>query len=372
MRKFNTQIILVSGQMIPNVTPVIDDAIRPNKVILCVSNAMQSRGDSLQAFFQSKRIETEIFSLGSAYDFSELKNRFLELAARFDDNSQVAVNLTGGTKLMTIAAQFVLGDDFSCFYVVPDEDNIVMLNTEPGEKYELRNRLNLTDYFAIHGYRVENLVKQKTVSEQDDRLFKNLLNDYDKYRDSLGLLNYLADQAEKAYSLKIRYEIAEKDWDIMQLFMDHGAIKYYDDKMIEFANSSSRKFCKGLWLEMATYQAIKMVDQELSLQDFACSIEITSSSGIKNEIDAAFLYNNNLYIIECKTATMTAKGSDVLYKLDTIKSYAGMLTRSIVVTFKPLSGYDKGRAADLKIKIIEGLALKNLSKNILKFVETGK
>ena len=70
---------------------------------------------------------------------------------------------------------------------------------------------------------------------------------------------------------------------------------------------------------------------------------MVSPTGTKNEIDAAFLYNNKLYIIECKTAKMDDKGTDVLYKIDTIRGYAGLFTKPIIISFDEFNKYDKQR-----------------------------
>jgi len=84
MRKYDTQICLVSGASVPNVTPVMDERSRPEKIILCATNAMRENALLLQTYFERKSIESVIFALGDAYDFKELKERFLELASTFD------------------------------------------------------------------------------------------------------------------------------------------------------------------------------------------------------------------------------------------------------------------------------------------------
>uniref|UniRef100_UPI00356171A9 Card1-like endonuclease domain-containing protein n=1 Tax=Pontiella sp. TaxID=2837462 RepID=UPI00356171A9 len=364
MKKFNTHIIMVSGQMVPNVTPVLDETIRPERVILCASNRMLEQADTLTAFFKAKKIEAEVFPLGSAYDFSELQDRFLELAARFEDTASVAVNLTGGTKLMTIAAQLVF-DEFPRFYVIPEQDLAVMVDAQHPETYAIQDRILLRDYFAIHGYSVNEQQRKKKIPEKTGALADALLKNYDTYKNQLGVLNALAAKAEDAYSLSVRNEISDSTCELLNLFYGHGSISYYDDKKIEFASKESRSFCKGFWLEDFICGELAKVDAEIGLQDWAASIEIESASGTRNEIDAAFLHNNELYVIECKTARMDQKGSDVLYKLDTIRGYAGLYTKSIVATFKDLEAHDRRRAEDLKITLVEGRNLNRFAERIL-------
>jgi hypothetical protein len=318
----------------------------------------------LADFIKSKEVETEIYSLGYAYDFAELQERFLELASKIEHEESVAVNLTGGTKLMTIAAQMVF-ESRPCFYVVPEKDQILVLNSENPTAYKIQDQIRLHDYFAIHGYKVTAWKHKKKVAASAVELAEAILKKYDVYKKQMGVLNALAAKAEDAFSLSVRNEISDDTCNLLDLFYKQGSIKYYDDKKIEFASEEARDFCKGFWLEEYILSELEKVDQQVGLQDFAGSIQIESSSGTRNEIDAAFLFNNELYVIECKTARMSKTGSDVLYKLETIRGYAGLYTKSIIATFKGMSPFDRKRAQDLKINLIEGRDLNRFAERIV-------
>ena len=370
MKKFKTQLILVSEQMTPNVTPVMDPDIRPDKVILCASQKMTLQAQNLVRYFQSKHIQTEIYSLGNAFEFNDLQNKFLDLAGMLEaEKEHVGVNITGGNKLMTIAAQMTFFDaGFTCFYVIPNEDSIIMLDSSPAEKYFIKEQMKLEDFFAIHGFKVENISRKRNISAESRELFEKLFKNYDAYKEALRELNYLAALAKEKRSLSIRNDIKKKAWELLALFYAHGAITYYDDQKIEFANDSMRKFCQGFWLEDHVYLQLTKLHNTVTLQDYAGSLEITSPSGTRNEFDAAFLYNNSLYIIECKTSNLAEKGSDVLYKIDSLKDFAGRFTRSIVLSFHSLNPADRQRAKDLGIHLVEGRDLSNLEMKLQKII----
>ena len=113
MKRFQTHIIMVSGQATPNVLAVMDKSIRPNEVVLCTTDDMRRNGEILADYFKRHQIRSRIYELSSAYDFAALQEKFLDLAAEFSGReSETGVNLTGGTKLMTIAAQQVFWQDF--------------------------------------------------------------------------------------------------------------------------------------------------------------------------------------------------------------------------------------------------------------------
>ena len=360
MKKYDTQICLVSGQSVPNVTPVMDEALRPGKIILCATNAMRSNAVVLQDFFSRKSIETEIFELGDAYDFKELKERFLELASTFEDPGSVAVNLAGGTKLMTIAAQEVFGGDFDLFYVVPERDLIVMISDSDAIPYEIQDKIKIEDYFAIHGYKVNSIERRKNISSESRKLFEKLQPRMDEYSKAIGTLNKLAYEAWRKRSMQIKNDIPETSWDMLLLFQEHGSIEYYDDNKIKFKDDDGRAFCNGFWLEDLVYLELRKMSDELAFQDFAVSVEIENAHGVRNEIDAAFLHNNSLYLIECKTAKMNEKGADVVYKMDTISGYAGLYTKGILISQRRLERHDDQRARDLKITVIQGNEINNL------------
>jgi len=375
MKKIKTHIVLLSDQVLPNVLPALDAAISPANIVLCESDAMCHKGigQRLKDLFESKSIECETFALGGAYDFNALEERFLELAARYDGcEADVAVNLTGGTKLMAIAAQNVFGAGcFTCFYSIPQRNEIVEITGERSPPVALRHQIKLNDYFLVHGYKV--LSKQGRdykLVHRAEQLAKELLSDLGTYSKHIGYLNMLAAKAEEAYSLKVRTETVAEQEHILELFYRYGFIKYFDDKKVEFGTEENRSFCKGLWLESHLHQTFKDINQDIKeslgegLQDYATSVVVKSSTGTKNEFDGAFIYKNNLYVVEAKTAQLKEKGADVLYKLDSLKDFAGMYTRPIIVTFRSLKGYDKKRATDLGINVIEGSALNALGRKL--------
>lgn len=366
MRKYKTQICLVSGQSVPNVTPVMDERVRPETIILCATNAMRENSRVLQEFFNRKSVATEIVELGDAYDFHELKERFLELASSFDDPREVAVNLTCGTKLMTIAAQEVFGGDFDLFYVIPEKDIIVMISDGDDARYEIQDKIKIEDFFDIHGYKVNSIERKKNISSESRSLFEKLLPRIDEFSRAVGVLNALAYEAWKKRSMQIKNEIPEASWEMLALFQEHGSIAYYDDKKITFKDDDGRAFCNGFWLEDYVYLELRKLSSELRFQDFAVNVEITNAHGVRNEIDAVFLHNNSLYLIECKTSRMNEKGADVVYKMDTISGYAGLFTKGILISHRRLERHDHQRAEDLNINVIQGNEINNLKERLLK------
>lgn len=369
-QRFATQICFVSGQMVPNATPLLDGALRPAEVVLCATDAMLERAGPLLDFAARNGLRGRIFKLGGAYRFEDLQDKMLELASSFADPAAVGVNITGGTKLMTIAAQAVFGGNgFTCFYVVPETDQVLFLDTVPAALQSMQSRIGLEDYFAIHGYRILSMQRKPKLRPGLRQLCEKLFDHPDLH---LGTLNYLAATAERAFSLTVRNEIPEPAWDVLSLFHDCGAISYYDDRKVVFSDEAGRRFCQGLWLEEYAMLVLKDMATDCAIQDSAASVVIASASGTRNEIDVAFLHGNTLFIVECKTANMYDQGTEAIYKIDTIKNDTGLFSKPLLLSFNPLPDFDCRRARDQRIAVFAGQALKNLDAHLKRLLAPEK
>lgn len=364
MRRFRTHIVMVSEQQIPNVLPVVDNSIRPERAVICTTPGMRGNAKILTDYFSRCQIQSSLFELDSAYDFVGLQNKFLDLASELSGQaSDTGVNLTCGTKLMAIAAQKVFWENgFPCFYVNPEKNTIINVTEGVPSESPIAGQLGIDDVFAVHGYRVVSS-ERKQISEKTDRLCRTLLSDCSRYEEPLKTLNRLAGEAEDAKSLTVRHDIPAQSWDLLKLFMDHGAIRYYDDNKIQFADEGARRFCHGFWLEDWVGGALNELNRRVKLQDYRSSIVIESGNGTRNEIDAAFLYRNQLYLTECKTASLDEndKSAPPLYKLDSLHRLPGSFTRMILTSYQPLDIHGRRRAEDLRIRVIDQGSLLGLA-----------
>jgi hypothetical protein len=374
MEKKSIHICLVSDRNVLNITPVLDKKISPDKVILCSTELMMDHALILKNFLEFKGVVSEIYSLGNAFDYHGFKRTFLSLAESIKPyGGNVALNLTCGSTIMVLAAQSVFRGVLQMFYIIPERDLISVISDDliSEELYDIEDKITLADYFAIHGYIVKSIHRNKIISESSKEVFSTLISSINRYAEPLGILNYLATNAENSNSLTFSCMISEKAFEVLELFKKHGAVEYYDKTQVIFKNIDARAFCNGIWLEDYVYQQLVMIDEMVGLQDFAVSVNIENRHGVRNEIDAAFLYNNRLYLIECKTSRMDQKGTDVVYKMDTVKGYAGLKTRGILVSYRKLKKFDIQRAKDLGIMVLakSNIASENFINSILELIK---
>jgi len=81
---------------------------------------------------------------------------------------------------------------------------------------------------------------------------------------------------------------------------------------------------------------------------------------------------NKLHIIECKTQLMDKNGGikadDILYKLETLKDYGGLMTKKCLISYFEVPEQVKNRASFLNIEIIQGKDLQRLKSKIQEWI----
>ena len=363
MKAYQTHICLVNHHPLDNILPLIDPEIAPKEVLFCTSPSLIKEAERLKDFAEKRNIKALIINLPEKHDLPSLQLAFMGI----NINPQTsALNLSGGTKLMCLAAYEFLDDDIFRFCV--ERDHIYPVSQPDSFIYhDLANKIKLEDYFALYGWEVRSLSRKKTVLHDDlmDELFERV-DDFDK---AIGLLNKLASEADDNGCLEIchRRKFNGSQLELMSKLYASNLLSYYDGNCIHFKDEDAVDFCRGFWIEEAAYLAMKKLD----LQDFAISVAIKNDQGIKNEIDAAFLHENQLYLMECKTSHLAkeGKGTQTLYKMDTLVDYTGLHTIGILASYRSLESFDLRRAQDLGIHIIQGTALKNFPKHLENIIE---
>lgn len=369
MKKFKTHVILLSDQVLMNVLPALDYNLKPDKVILCASDAMQKKGVSrwLTPFFKSNNIKVELFKLGNANDLSALHKKLNEIASRFESRpADVAVNLSGDTGPMCMAAQSVFAvKNITCLYAVPKRNEIVLMKGGVLHHHTLQDKIKLNDYFIIHGCSVAfKREKNLKLMSGSHALCRDILADFDKYGRHVSYLSRLASGAENYFSLKARAKITPDNKAVFDIFLRHGFLSSFDENIVQFASKEDRSFCKGIWLEDYLHQTLKSISKDVGLQDFATCVEFKDVSGKYNDLDAAFLHKNRLYVIEARMSRGPERGGDEIFQLESLSDFDQACTSAIVVSFRELRNPDVKRAKDSGVHLIQGTEIADLEKTI--------
>ena len=367
--KFDTHLCLVSSQATPNLAPALDPNFQPRRVVLAVSPEMQERADWLAAVFKERGASVELLEISDPYDYNHCWDCFTDWIAEQPGN--VALNVTGGTKIMAMAAQDVFREEKKpVFYVNVENDQVIRLDVR-GTPFTLPTRIKLSQYLKAHGYAVLKKPVKPDITKNTRDFVERLAYDSERLGKALGTLNWLSQQAKNTLTsppLEGRDIKSEALDELIGRFSHEGKLDLVDNKLV-FPDENARQFVNGGWLEYLIYQSLVQLAPELGIGDYAIGMEVLAPDGkTRNELDAACLQRNTLHIIECKSANLLltgktgeASGTDALYKLDALRRMGGSRTKAMLVDFRgSLHDVDKRRAAQMNLRVVAGSQLRDL------------
>lgn len=368
-----THLCLVSAQVTPNLTPLIDPAVRPEQVILAVSADMRQRADWLEQVIRPRGIKVSRWAIDDPYDIEHTREQIEELLLAHPDHQSLLLNATGGTKPMSIAAYEVFRrENLPIFYVHPEKDRLIWLHPEHREAIDLADRLKLEEFLAVHGARLGDRIRRQGPADRERDLCDYLIEGVERFSNPLRALNWLASTAESSLRSQSLGQLRYRDPDLdllLDRFAAQGFLRLQDDHL-RFTDEADRFFVNGGWLELHAFDLCAQLRRERGLQDLGRNVRVERNgrdATIPNELDVAALVDNRLHILECKAKKWDDKapGAEALYRLDTLKDLLGGLNaRAMLVSYQPLPDHDRQRAADLNIQVCAGRDLQRLREKL--------
>jgi len=372
----NVHVLLVSAQAAPNLLPALDPEMKPAEVILLVSAKMRRQADALETVFKQVGVKTTRLPLANEHDFAALETTLMELATARDGQS-IALNVTGGTKLMALAAQSIAeAAGWPVFYVDVDTDEIIWLGKHTAPPRKLTEQLRLRHYLLGYGFELANSIERPQPNAQHNELLNTLLLQIGSLEQPLSQLNWLAQLSEERKKLTIEMDERQRDsiglTNLLRNFEEAGVLSVQGASIV-FPNEAQRDFAKGGWLEHHVFRSVTSLTGELGIRDKAANLEVTDASGVKNELDVAFMAKNRLFVIECKTARMdkpeAPKANDTLFKLaETANRIGGLGTHKMLASYRALREPERKLANALGIKLVCGAELARLKEKLKEWV----
>ncbi len=287
---------------------------------------------------------------------------------KWDDYTKIVVNLTGGTKMMSLGAyEFFKNYTNEIWYKPINKFNQYHLCDNPTEIVNIEEELNVDDYLAACGIlKSENRFSNKKPTYDDlfvESFFRRFINNEINY-DGIEKIRTLFRDVKGKFKNKIKNSGKVKLLDNQELL----EVKEYL-KSIEFPlnddtlTKEQMEFLTGGWFEEYVYYILKSIlakkDEFIKLGVFL-NPRPKDAEKVKyfanNDLDVIFTYHNDLYVIECKTRLGSEIFSETLYKSAALRKYFGVTVKSIICTLDELKDDQKERA--------EVFGLKTLDKNI--------
>ncbi|MCP4702564.1 MAG: DUF1887 family protein [Gammaproteobacteria bacterium] len=267
------------------------------------------------------------------------------------DDDQFIVNLTGGTKMMSISIyNFFVRRQTKIIYLPFGRNEYVQVLPEIEHRIiPIAYRLNLREYLASYNVRI---INDKKINKL---LFDPKKTDYttrflNKYLQCSAAELQLLDALRSFRSKGVRFDPdelkeAQCSADELVSFLDR----------LEFPMQNREKLSKyevryltGEWLEEYAYSLIK---ENLGLQEENIGLGVhIEKNETQNEVDIFFVRDNAIYFIECKTGLFDKISdkdilTETLYKIQALQKDFGLSIKSYIFTLTPA---DKIKKADIK------------------------
>ena len=369
-----THLCLVSNQPIPSLTPLIDKELGTDEVLLIAAPDRCEHATWLYHALGYYGIRAEIIMLRDGYSLPLLREDFALLREQLPP--PVAINLTGGTKLMTLAAWETFNSRGDVhYYVNINTDAIDWLRPDGRAPHLIADRLLIEPYLIAWGAFLDPKVppQRDAVPESRRELAYKLLASK-QLRDASSQLRDLLQGSSKDDT----FQTTNVGTQLRLLLrpLEQGGVIHRHERGYRFSYTHGRRFVDGCWLEEAVFEILReLARKDRLIHDVVLNLKFHRAGSLQdslvNEIDVACLRNNTLYLIECKTGQMVSSGAGMsvaeqaIHKLDASKNaIGGLRSRALLVSQRGVSPTVRKRAAEKDIAIIDGDAITALAEHL--------
>jgi len=363
---------LVSDQTIPNVQLINELKETVDNYLFISTKGMEQKGVrnwiieacDLQPEKLLPYVEVKQFS----FDDIEQKLDLID----FDEYLKVIVNLTGGTKVMTLASfDYFKEIGADIFYLTGSDDGLIKL--APGRKKrneKLNSKVDVVQYLKAYGFTITETTPSSVNSDYTERLFNYFVEGIlIPFKEVLNSLRKFRKKGTKIIKI-----------DLLENFLT--AIEFPNSMPGELTELET-KYLTGEWFE--EYVAHKLQKElELSNSEIKTGLVITKTNKngdmVANEMDVVFTWKNKIYTIECKTSIFNEEQlpdgkiksksilGETLYKSDSLRQGFGLYVSTFIFVLDNIDEHKATlknhleRAELFNIKIIDKASISKILK----------
>ncbi len=377
-------VCLVSDQTTPNILPIAE--YKPDELLLISSAAMENKN-------KSAHIIASLKSMGLDYSnkyniLQVVEDSIVDCHRKIDewitgrDDAEFIVNLTCGTKVMSIAIYEFFKDFGSRMFYVPLGQN-QMVNIFPkrssNQIYPLNNRIKVLDYLAAYGFEAKNSTKLAQLAGDATNRKELAFWITTHYQQIRNILSWLGGALRPHRDTKKPFTLKDSFFGATRTeleFLKMAGFLVQGDSIEKELVKSEIQFLTGGWLEEFCFNELHPLLGS-GIDDLVIGIEIRNPVGTSNEFDLMFTRENALYTVECKSGDQNDdKKADALYKVAALQKDFGLYVNSFFVSTSPYILKDgelkpslQARAEQFRTKVItpdKVVDFRNEVKNSLK------
>lgn len=322
---------LVSQQTLPNVL-FIKEMENVDNYLFITTKYIEEKGrrnmiiDTCSEINESNCYTIEVLE-DSLEDLDNKLKNFIDKETT--DEDLFILNLTGGTKIMSIGAYNFFQKHNSKIYYIPFGKNVYrqIFPEIKHREFEINYHISLSDYIKAHGIKIESsssdISKDIEISKNIFRLFDN-----DEIMDYFELLIILREQAGKKWFKKKRKQPVNSFEDLPKFL---NKIELNKDEIDKY----DIIYLTGGWFEEYLYYYFSTyIDDEKIGLNYNIKLQ-----RVPNEFDVMFVNDNKIFIIEAKT-NMKRMGdggpstivNEVIYKSSSLNTEFGLSAQSYIFT----------------------------------------
>jgi len=351
-----TIVSIVSDQTIPNVLFIkeITNKYKIDKFFFLTTEGIEKKNKTAHIIEGANITHKENIKILVPED--NIKEMESILGEKIRGSYKYIVNITGGTKMMAIAAYNFFKERDSEIYYLPVGKNIYKKLHPYSEKREkdLIFRITLKEYLKSSGIDVK-LGKLHQSKKNTEMVFNKFTNNkIDK-----ELINIIRKELRNTNKKKIKKMLKKGEYPLdkeyINIFKEFGIEK-------EKISNYDVEYITGGWFEEYIFNRIK---SELKIKNDYIGINVLiKREDVDSELDVMFTYDNALYVIECKTSLKNngkSIFSDTIYKLSALKKDFGLFVKAFIFTLDEVkeNSANRKRANYFGINIFDKTSILN-------------
>ncbi|REC42663.1 MULTISPECIES: Card1-like endonuclease domain-containing protein [Chryseobacterium] len=337
-------ICLVGGQILPLYMGIVES--NPDTIHFFYTKETENNVKVLKSFFKEKKLETYKCSESNYTLFAKELN---DLLCTISKNENIDFNITGGTKIMALAAYDMMQERKSKAYYFNQDLSYYEVPTFTLKN--VNNYITVVDFIKLSN---NSISSSKSILDYNDSEFKMAKSIFNFSNTNFKQFNQIQKYFRTQFNDpdKIPLKGDEEVNDNLFVTWDNDILEVNDcsSLLLEVTGDNVRDlFFKGGWWELVTGDAVR----DWSIQKEVITNVIFPFKGdkseSKNEIDILVNTGHKLIFIECKSGIINQAD---LNKMKTVREiYGGRIAKSLLVSkFKPTDAILE-KCSDLDIEV---------------------
>lgn len=374
-----THICLISKQPLPNLIPLLME--KPQQAIFLVTPEMKIQAVRLRRLLQPRGIKVEEVDI-PAYDLEAVNGIIEEILRHRTGNSEITLNVTGGTKISAMAAFLSFyTDNRRIIYLDTGGERLLQLSPSPKSVAIDNNLIRPKDYLAAYGLTMKSSGTPPAGYDRRRPHLKELAHFLSCRHQLIGAFNSALSKQwnERAGYCNIQLNSLGDGADELAALLSSCKTASIGNGIMNIQGEENHFFCQGGWFEEFVFSEV----QGLNLKGYSPLINIElkwnekGSKPTANELDIVFTHRNRLHIISCKTSRQDtnngAPSKHALYELDSLADKAGgLFGRSMLASIRRLSDYDRYRAKRMGLEVCDDRNILHIAKQIKTWIHPAK